>query len=780
MVVDPDGRKLDPCHASVYYLNEITRQCICVHVYYNAFGNSDLKSIQAKLIEPDGSVIPIELTGIQKEYSLIQTQPTQQLLLVFLREKKCTQDNLLNDVRQLEDQLSEQYGKPESQPILELLSNIMRQSIRYSGVWDARLDFYELYLHNLRTKPKDEDAKSCVDTPEDAPTRVIGKKSSSRSKKKSASNKAVPQKNQRFIEIIRAFLDEWLLDAAPCDGLDDAQCITWIAQYQQYFMRLDTLCRFSGLTLGDEPSMQTQWQRLPTKGPLFAYFETHLFLGHATIARALAPLIPETQALVDLYERFLRAIEQDKVLHKERIETAHVLYECSPTYLQVVTAKKYQLKIMELSKTERFFYGIVFELFMNNDYDVFCMYADQGLADATNLQLLFGENLVPHHSLGAILGLSLLNREAPRYLEKLMSSCSHVIWPHLLEVDFGLYSINGHKLQKRGLAYTFMSRDGTMKFVPADTSVHHSLTTLRYALQVYTNAFRKGGVKSNVLSSYPQLIATLLRYGDISCEQLIKETMRFFNNSFFTTNYIMPCQQRIYPTIPLFSNLNEGAMCADEIGRTDEKSRSITVLFGLCPESPGQMELRESAGDIAGQLLSTCLETFNSCAPQAQHSIVDNLYQLAVLALKKNDLHECVYLTKALLFSCISAKAPSLEVHEIFIKANALSITTQTKLFSLGSQSSALLGVIKNVPGAYLNGLSEEVVEQLRARNPAMINKIIPSVSRAVEVAQDFVAEERTRSLSPPLSEGPNLWQNSAQSMDNSVPIPGSGGALNP
>lgn len=38
LVINTDGRKPDPCHASVYYLNKSTNQEIRVHVYYNASG----------------------------------------------------------------------------------------------------------------------------------------------------------------------------------------------------------------------------------------------------------------------------------------------------------------------------------------------------------------------------------------------------------------------------------------------------------------------------------------------------------------------------------------------------------------------------------------------------------------------------------------------------------------------------------------------------------------------------------------------------------------------
>lgn len=770
-VVDPEtGRKLDPCHASVYYLNALTQQVICVHVYYNALGHLSHTAIHAKMEEPDGSVTPIQLTRIQKEYILRQTQPTQQLLLVLLREKDRIQEVLLNTVKQLEEQLSEQHGKPESQPILEQLSENLCRLIRYNGVWDARLDFYELYLDNLHTKPEQEEAASCADTTDEAPSLVISKPQSGRSKKKSGTKKALSQKNRLILDTIRKFLDEWLAGVDPCNDLDDEQCIAWITKYHHYFMRLETLCRRLRVTLIDDSSiLQTQWQRLPTRGPLFAYFEAQLFRGHTSAIGVLAPLMPETTALVELYERFLQAIEQDSLLRKERIETAHVLYACSPAYLHVLTTKKYQLKAKIYSKDNvQLYYGILIELFWNNNYDVFCMYVDQGLADATNLQLLSGR--LPYHTLGAILSMSLTNSEAPRYLEKVMSSCEHVIWPHLSEVDFELYSVDGNKLYKEEGAYTDMHRGGNIRFVPRDMSQSHEITTLRFTLDLYTNYFRMGYQRTALLF-YPGLIAKLLQYGDISCERLIKETMRFFDNSFFTTNYIAPSLQGIHPEIPVFSGLNEGVVYAKELARMGEKGASITVLFALCPDRPDQMDLKESTSDIARQLLKACLDMFNSCSPQEQGIIIDNLYQLAVLALKKRDHHECVCLARALVFCCISANHPSLEVHEAFIKATTLYITAYKMSLRSAEEGIGLLQHIKSLPSAYLNGLSAEVVEQLRVRNPVIIDKIRETASEVAVVRQE-ATKDHPRSGSPPLSEGPNMWKKSEQLKGDTEPAP--------
>lgn len=376
-----------------------------------------------------------------------QTQVTQQLLLGLLQEKESFQQTLSHKIKQLEKRYIEQHNKSKSETILIELLEQIQLYIRYNGIWDASLDFYQFHLNNLKSEAMNTISHLSAEENVDTTTITTTKLQVTSSKKKQPQKKSEPRKNQITVETIHTFIDNWLAISDPTEGLNDESCATWIAKYHSYFLELEALCLFYTATSSDNDLIQAQWKRLPTRGTLFEYFEVHLFQGDVATIRILAPLMPEIQALSILYERFLLAIEQDEDLVKERIETAQVLYQCSATYQQILISKKYQLKTQHLGQNISIYNGVLIELFIRNKYDVFCMYVDQGLADETNLQLYL--NNIPYHTLGALISLFCSRNQSSRYLEKILPLYSHVIWPHLPEVNMGLYTVDGEKLQKR-------------------------------------------------------------------------------------------------------------------------------------------------------------------------------------------------------------------------------------------------------------------------------------------------------------------------------------------
>lgn len=296
-------------------------------------------------------------------------------------------------------------------------------------------------------------------------------------------------------------------------------------------------------------------------------------------------------------------------------------------------------------------------------------------------------------------------------------------------------------------------------------SLHEDITLLQYVLnQVITNYSRI--TERNALLPYTILIAKLLSSGNINCEQLIKGTMKFFNNSFFVTSYIIPSQQGIFSEIPIVNNLNDSLSYGDDL-KHQRPGQSITLLFALCPENPEKIVLNDIIHNIADQLLNSCLKTLDESSPDEQNAIIDNLYQLTVIALKKGHLNECISFSKAVLFCCINHKNPSLEVHELFIKAITIFCSTYSRLFN-GNESIKFLNLIKSLPVVYLNGLSDNVLAQLRVSKPAMLDKF-KGIRAVVESEHNLSIAENTQKESSLLSEGPNMWSQVNQTSEANV-----------
>lgn len=86
-------------HSTVIYIHPETRQQIVLHVYYDRFGQ--VKDIQAKLVDKNGSALPYELNPILKSLIEENITPARQLLKELLQEN----ENLFRDAKEKADKL---------------------------------------------------------------------------------------------------------------------------------------------------------------------------------------------------------------------------------------------------------------------------------------------------------------------------------------------------------------------------------------------------------------------------------------------------------------------------------------------------------------------------------------------------------------------------------------------------------------------------------------------------------------------------------------------------
>ena len=423
-LIDTDSipqRKLPPHHVSLIYINSKIGEKITVRIEYTERCNL----IYAKLQHLDGSLEYPSLTAIQKEHLLLQAISSQQLLQNFLHANQQTQYQLLLEVEDLDNQLKNDSVLVES-ILLELITRLTKYS-RYSGYWDGRIDIYQSYLSKLHT----------IDTP-------IPMKENSEEATSEPINAEMPlrssvqkQKPKNWEQLIVTHIDTWL-DQTPIDALDSTAVTAWIKTHIENFAVLDELCLchfWNSPTSSAQPFIQAQWQRLPTRGRLLDYFTRHLFLGHSELIRDIAPLLHDTTELYQIYMRFLHSIEQETELRTQRIATAHVLYDSSPLYKNVLMSKRYTL-----SDDGENLLGILINLFLKDNFEVFCMYVDQDMASDSGLQCLLPG--IPYHTIC----LFYAHPRATAYLEKLFSRQTNILLPHIENLDLSLYQIQDKKI----------------------------------------------------------------------------------------------------------------------------------------------------------------------------------------------------------------------------------------------------------------------------------------------------------------------------------------------
>ena len=159
---------------------------------------------------------------------------------------------------------------------------------------------------------------------------------------------------------------------------------------------------------------------------------------------------------------------------------------------------------------------------------------------------------------------------------------------------------------------------------------HSSVTTLRLALNMYTGFFHRGDDPKYVLQS-SELFRILAQH--TSPELLIKETMKFFENSFFVTMYSAPHQRSVHPEVILAKTMD--ALIERYQTNTIQYGQSVRLMIGLVLENARQQPFAEITRHNAQQLLTQCLIAFNICPLEEQIIIVRNLNQLALAALRK-------------------------------------------------------------------------------------------------------------------------------------------------
>ena len=269
------------------------------------------------------------------------------------------------------------------------------------------------------------------------------------------------------------------------DTLDSTAVTAWIKTHIANFAALDELCLchfWNSPTSSAQRFIQAQWQRLPTRGTLLDYFTHHLFLGHSELIGDIAPLLHDTAELYQLYMRFLYAIEQEEELRTQRIATAHVLYQSAPLYKNVLMSKRYTL-----SDDGEYLRGILFDLFLKDNFEVFCMYVDQDMASDAGLACLLPG--IPYHAIGAIICFFSAHPRATVYLEKLFSRQPNIILPHIENLDLSLYQIQDKKII-RHKANTYLiesqhrKKNCTFRYVPTQFS-HHPTPSAKYVHRLF-------------------------------------------------------------------------------------------------------------------------------------------------------------------------------------------------------------------------------------------------------------------------------------------------------
>ena len=173
--------------------------------------------------------------------------------------------------------------------------------------------------------------------------------------------------------------------------------------------------------------------------------------------------------------------------------------------LNVLVSKRYTL-----SDDGEYLRGILFDLFLQDNFEVFCMYVDQDMARDTGLQCLLPG--IPYHAIGAIICFFYAHPHATAYLEKLFSRQPNIILPHIENLDLSLYQIQDKKIiRHKTNKYLIESQHRKEKIVLSDMYQHSSVTTLRLALQMYTGFFHLGDDPSGVSQS-SELFRILAQY----------------------------------------------------------------------------------------------------------------------------------------------------------------------------------------------------------------------------------------------------------------------------
>lgn len=712
------ARKLPPYHISLVYTNKIGEN-INVRIEFVKHQTE----IYAKHYFPDDSITHLTLSSLQKEYLLLQASSAQQLLQAFVQHNQLAQYQLLSEVERLEKLLIENSSPKEEtlQKIIECLT----QYVRYRGYWDSRIDRYQEQLEHLKIAQSIETNRIEENVPCSEELKLTQPSRSTVTKSHTSSNK----------KQITDYISLWLAES-PVDAKDNMEIIAWIKTHFEKFITLNDLCLdyfWHTPAKQSQPFIQAQYQRLPTRGTLIEFFKHHLFLGEHELVREIVPLLYDTTELYQIYIQFLQAIEQETHLRTQRIVTAHVLYEICPFYKNALLYKKYNLRHDNENLN-----GILFDLFIQDQFEVFSMYVDQNIASDTGLQLLMQGK--PYHAVGAITSFLYDKPHAAAYLEKLFSRHCYNGLPHIENLDLSLYQINGKNIERKSAnTYLITSQGKKITFNVLEMRPYSSMTMLRHSLKIYTHCFRLN-LETRKLQHAPALFRLLTRH--TTPEIVIRETMTFFEHSFFTTIYSSPSLAGVHPHILMQNSMESFSTSLETFDLTE--GESVRVIFGLILDSPNQRHWGDLTFNIAQDLLSQCLSVFNSCTIEEQTRIIRNLNQLSLTAIRKQEVNESLALTRALIFCCLSAQNPTIEFHDTLLRAIFM-FCNMSSLIQEHLSGPYLKDMAKN----YVKGLSETERVQLMNKNPALIRRIMGETYSPTMFASSTLAHVTSRDSTP-------------------------------
>jgi hypothetical protein len=687
-------RKLPPHHISLVYANKLG-ETITVRIE-NSIHQTD---IYAKQHVADGSINHLTLTSLQKEYLLIQASSAQQLLQAFIQAKQQLQYQLLLEVEKLEQILINTPVHKEN--TLNELLKLLTQYVRYNGYWDGRIDRYreqldDLLLTKSGTKQKVEaevssSEKQCLQLTPHSP--------------------APESRTKSNIQLITEYIDTWLVEA-PIESEDKSEVIIWIKTHLAKYITLNELCLNYYLQTSSNQAqsfIKAQYQRLPTRGSLLEFFRHHLFLGEHRVVQEIAAHLHDTTELYQIYIQFLDAIEQESELRTQRIATAHVLYEISPLYKSALLTRQYKL-----SYDGEKFSGVLFDLFMKDQFEVFSMYVEQNIAGDTGLQFL--ANGTPFHAAGAVGSVFYAHPNAARYLDKLFSKQSYNGLPHIENCDLSLYQLNGKNIERlRGNQYQIRHNGKKVNVNVSDMAAHSSITMLRHAYNMFTGFFTISS-EANEFRHVPELFRLIIQH--TTPEIVIKETMAFFENSFFSTVYMSPSSACVHPEIIKSDSIETLRNALKSIKKTD--GESVRLVFALLLDNPLKKPWENLTYHISQQVLTQCLSVFNTSSVEDQILIIRNLNQLSLSALRKHQFKECLALTRALAFCCLSAQAPTIEFHDTLLRAIFMFCNVRS-----APEQQVILPYLKSMAKNYIRGLPEADRLELTRNNPSLIRHIM-------------------------------------------------------
>lgn len=687
-------RKLPPDHISLVYVNK-AGETITVRIE----NISNQIEIYAKQHVIDGSISHLTLTSLQKEYLLLQASSAQQLLQAFIQAKQQLEHKLLFEVEELEKLLIK--NQVDKEKALNELIDLLTVYVGYTGYWDGRLDRYREQLDYLKM------TESCTKQPIEAEV-SNPEKLCIHHKTHSPAPKSSMKSNK---QLITEYIDTWLAEA-PIKSEDKSEVIIWIKAHLAKYITLNQLCLnyyWHSSPKQSRPFLNVQYQRLPTRTSLLDFFRRHLFLGDHSVVQEIASLLHNTTELYEIYVQFLEAIEQETELRTQRIATAHVLYEISPLYKNALLSRKFKL-----SYDGKKFTGVLFDLFIQDQFEVFSMYVEQNIAGDTGLQLL--NNGKPYHAVGAVMSMFYIHPNAASYLEKLLTQQSYNGLPHIENLNLSLYQINGKNIERlRENTYLIGYKSKKVTVNVSDMGSHSAVTMLRHAHIMYTGYFRIGSEPHRCIHA-SELFRLITRH--TIPEIVIKETMAFFENSFFTTVYMSPSSAGVHPDILRTDNMETLQTNFNSIEMTNGKS--VRLIFGLILDNESQKPWEELTYQLAQQLLTQCLSVFNTCTVEDQILIIRNLNQLSLTAMRKQQFKECLALTRALVFCCLSAQAPTIEFHDTLLKAIFMFCNARST-----PEQQIILPYLKSMAKNYVKGLSEAERLELTRNNPALIHRIM-------------------------------------------------------